>query len=216
MDFAVYIFDIPADNIDKLEDLWRKLYAKPLRFNDYEAFSDNSFSIGFGQPQTREEIRGLLRAAGGRQIETISLLLSDDEPVDLTISYLDKEQTVFYKPAGSSMEGATLGPGTLSLRVKAKKLLQTRGVCDFKAQPVFTPPQSRYVRQMPDARVQGEYVFVFAEFGLCMAPGDFFVLGPAKYVPNQITLGGIFFSRPDTKPVPVAQVFVFVCASVMD
>ena len=51
INFSVYTFEVPVDNMSLLEELWQLFvpYPKQLRFNNYEAFSANSFSVGMGQ-----------------------------------------------------------------------------------------------------------------------------------------------------------------------
>lgn len=214
IDFDVYIFEIPAENISALDNIWQTLYTKPLRFNDYDAFSANSFLVGFGQIQMWNRIADLLRAAGGKKIETISLLLPDGQAHNLAIARLDNEQTVFYIPSAGSMEGATLGPGELSLRIKAEKIPGSRGVCKVSALPVFSPPIRSSIPQLAARKKSGEFFFTCCHFELKMSPGEFVLLGAEKYTNHQVTLAGLFFSRPKRKPV--VRAYLIVCTRIND
>ncbi len=210
----IYVFEIPAENISALNDVWQILYTKPLKFNDYDAFCANSFLVGFGQIQMWDKIANILRDAGGRKTETDSLLLPDGETSDLTIASLDKKQTIFYISTAGSMEGATLGPGKLALRIKVEKIPGSRGVCKVSAQPVFPSPITSPIPQLAERAKSNEFLFTSAGFSLKMSPGDFVLLGPEKYISRQITLGSLFFSRPGRRPT--VRIFLLFCTRIID
>ena len=214
IDFGIYIFEIPAENVSALDDAWQALHTKPLRFNDYDAFCANSFVVGFGQVQMWNKIADLLRVAGSRKVETVSLLLSDGQAQHIDITGLDSEQTIFYISTGGSMEGVTVGPGELALGIKAEKIPGSRGVCNVDAQPVFSSPIRSSIPQLAARAKSDDFFFTSAGFKLKMSPGDFVLLGPGKYISNQITLGGLFFSRPGRWPV--VRVYLIVCTGISD
>ena len=232
INFDLYVFELPAENIGVLAEIWQILYVQPFRFDDYGAFAANSFSVGFGQIQMWDEIGGLLDAADAKMMPTVSLLLADGQSSDVTIRSLYGEQPVFYISSGGSMKGATLGPGKLALRIKAEKIPGLRGVCDVRVHPVFSPPIGSSIPQLAARAKAGELPFVSAGFRLKMSPGDFFLLGPEKYVSDQISLGSLFFSKPEgslffikiksesspssVRPErkPAIRVFLLVCTSI--
>lgn len=210
----IYVFEMPAENINALNDVWQELYTKPLQFNNYDAFCANSFLVGFGQIQMWNKIANILRNAGGKKIETVSLLLPDGETNDFTIARLDKEQTIFYISSTGSMEGTTVGPGRLALRIKVERIPGSRGVCQVSAQPVFPSPITSPIPQLAARAKSAEFLFTSAGFSLKMSPGDFVLLGPEKYIGHQITLGSLFFSRPGRRPV--VRIFLLFCTRIID
>lgn len=210
----IHIFEMPAEDTNTLNYVWQMLYTKPLQFNDYDAFCANSFSAGFGQIQMWNTIANVLRDAGCKHIETVSLLLPDGETNDFTIAKLNKEQTIFYISSAGSLEGATIGPGKLALRIKVEKIPGSRGVCEVNAQPVFPSPITSPIPQLAARAKSAEFLFTSAGFGLKMSPGDFVFLGPGKYIGHQITLGSLFFSRPGHKPA--VRMFLLVCTRIID
>jgi hypothetical protein len=210
----IHIFEMPIEDINVLNVVWQMMYTKPLQFNDYEAFKANSFSIGFGQIQMWNTIANVLRDAGCKHIETVSLLLPDGETNDFTITRLNREQTVFYTSSAGSLEGATIGPGKLALRIKVEKIPGKRGVCKVNAQPVFPPPITSPIPQLAEQAKSNEFLFTSAGFHLKMSPGDFVLLGPDKYIGHQITLGSLFFSRP--KPKPTVMMYLIICTRIID
>jgi len=228
INFNVYAFEIPAENISALDDIWRMLYPKPLQYNNHDAFKANSFSAGFGQVQMWNKIRDLLLAADGKGTDRISLLLPDGQANDLPIARLDKEQTISYISASGSMEGKTARPRELTLRLKAEKIPGSIGVCQVSILPVFSPPIRSSIPELVYRAKAGEFPFTSVGFGLKMSPGDLVVLGPEKYIDHQITLGGLFFSRPEgslffsrteRKPPerkPAVRIFLLLCTSIND
>jgi len=224
INFDIYIFEIPAENIGALDDVWQMLSTKPMRYSDYDAFVANSFLVGFGKIQMWNKIGDLLRAGGAEKVKTVSLLLSDGQADDLDIVRLHDKQTIFYISRAGSMEGATVGRGTLALRIKAKKIPGFRRVCSVEVQPAFSPPAGRSVVQLAGREKTGDLLFTAAGFKLKMSPGDFLFLGPEKYIENQTTLAGLFFSPVRNREVsngvsrprrqPVIRTYLIVCGRI--
>jgi len=225
MNFNLHIFEIPAENIGKLEDVWQSLYTQPLRFYNYPAFNANLFKVRFGKRYTWSGIRDTLAGAGGKRMGRFSLLLADGKPQDITITGLGNEQEVCYISSDGSREEPTVGPGILGLRIAAQKIASERGVCNVVACPVFSPP-------MPSAGLLAEQAkshelkFTGAGFGLKMGLDDYVVLGPRKYISEQTMLPGLFFSNPagtffldeskrkGPERKSSVRVFVLVCTSI--
>jgi len=226
VNFDVYIFEIPAENISKLNDAWQILYLKPLLFTNYNAFRANSFMVRFGQMQIWQRVNDLLRAADGQKIATVSLLLPDGQTNDLIVTELNSKQSISFIAANGSGQGATIGPGNLVLRIKAEKIPEARGVCKLIAYPVFTVPIISSIPELVARAKLREFVFFSAAFGLKMGPGDFVVLAPERYISDQSTLGGLFFSKPEgslffspadprkSEPKPTAKIFLLVCSRI--
>lgn len=224
----VHVFEVPADNVDKLDKIRKRFYIRPLRLVDYEAFNSNSFVVRFGKAEMWSDLREMLLAAEGQRTGKISLLLSDGEPQTIAVAKSDRPQTILFSGEGGSHEGAKVGPGVLGLRVKASRIPGSRGVCDVVAYPVFSPPGQSPIPQL-EARVkQREFSFTSAAFGLNMTPGDFVYLGPRQYISDTAELGGLFFSNPEgsmffgeanRKPPelkPAVRVFLLVCTRIDD
>lgn len=224
INFDLHIFEMPAENIDKLDDTRKNLYTRPLRFNSLHAFGANSFSVHFGQIRMLDEIYNLLLAASGKILAKVSLMLAEDLPESIAITGLNGPRTIFFTSTYGSREGANIGPGILALRLKAQTIPGSRGVCNVTVYPVFSPPIRRGAIPQLDARTKlREFPFSAAAFGLKMGPGDFVLLGPKEYISDQTALGGLFFSNPqgslffsetERKPPelkPAVRIFLLVC-----
>jgi len=226
INFSVYIIEAPAENIDKLAEFWSVLDARPLRFNSAGAFKANSFSAGFGQVRMWDKVYALLRGAGGQELGTVSLLLTNDQASDLAVSGLDYKQKVSFVSGDLSPQTATIGPGILALRIKATKMPGVQGACMVVAHPVFTVPITSPVPELAARAKSREFPFTAAAFGLKMSSGDFVVLAPEKYIGDLTTLGGLFFSNPAGSPFfdpdqrkpperkPAIRLFLMVCVRI--
>ena len=226
INFDVHIFEIPAENVGKLKAVWQILYTKPLRFNNYDAFKANFFSVQFGQNEQWKKIIDLLRADGGQLVVKVTLLLTDGQSSDVAVTGLNRQQNVSYVSIGGVRDEADVGPGVLALRIKAEKDVAARGVCDVVAHPVFSPPIRTWVPQLAAQAKLREFDFSSAGFGLKMGPGDFVLLGPERYISDQTLLGGLFFCKPEgsvffseterkgPQRKPAVRIFLLVCTGI--
>jgi len=212
INFDVYTFHLPAENINALDNILQMLYTKPLWFNNYEAFETNCFSAGFGQLTMWDKIRNLLVAAGAEKESSTSLMLPDGQANRIFVTKMDKEQAVFYSLTGGSMEAVTIGPGTITLRLQAEKIAGLRGLCQVSIQPVYSPLIRASERPEQDVHKYTDYFFDSAGFKLRMSGGDFVLLGPKKLVNNRIILPGLFFTQP--QPKTLIRTFLIICTAI--
>ena len=204
INFNLHTFEIPVDKLSALEQVSALLHEEPLKFTDYEAFSANAFFAGFGDLGLWPQVARILYEAGAKKAETVGVLLLSGQSSDVGVGRLYEEQTVFYAASGGSAGAATIGPGRLSLRIKAEKIAGSRGVCKVDAQPVFIPSKMR----------SAALLFSCCRFAVQMGPGDFVLDGPTEYVRGRMSLAGLFFSRD--KPVPVIRIYLLVCTRIAD
>jgi len=228
INFDAHIFKIPAENVNKLGDIWKILYTQPLRFQDYKAFRANSFVARFGQTPMWNKIFDLLRDANGHKAATVKLLLPDGQAGDVVVTGLNGKQDISYISRDGLTNKASIGPGILSLRIKAEKSAGSRGMCSVIAEPAFSLLISGPVPDLAERAQRHEFIFAPMAFGLKMSPGDFILLGPDRYISDQSTLTGLFFSEPkgslffsETKPKPpelkpAVRIFILVCTGVSD
>jgi hypothetical protein len=222
--FNLYIFEMPSDNINKLDGIRKTLFTKNLRYQSAHAFRSNSFSLHFGQIRMWNELFRAILVAGAKEINKVSLMLADELPETIAVARINSPQTIFFTSTYGSREGANVGPGILALRIKTQKIPALRGVCNFTAYPVYSPPMIKSSIPLLNSRTQRrEFSFSPAAFGLRMGPGDFILLAPKEYVSDQTALGGLFFNNPDgsfffseterapLEPKPSFRIFLLVC-----
>jgi len=209
IDFDVYIFEMPAEAVTVLDDVWPALSTQPLRFNNQNAFGANLFSAGFGSGSTWDKVGQALRSGGARKIRKVSLYLFEAQANDVIISRVYGKESVFYLAGQGRREQITVGPGRFVLRLKAEGIAGARGVCRVSVVPVFSPSAESSIPQLAERIKAGEAAFEAVGFELRMGPGDFVFLGPMKYVSPQAGLCGRFFSRDDDEPAVRAYLIVF-------
>ncbi len=214
INFKIYILELPAENLGVLDSVWRMLYTKPVRLNDAYAFKANSFSIGVGQMPVWSEVVGQLDAGGAKVVKTVTLLLTSGEPDDLVVAAVMEKRDVSYISGKGSWGAATIGPGSVVLRIKAEKMAESRGVCEVEALPVFSPVILRPTRLMGEQEKRGDLFFTAVGFKLKMSPEDFVLLGPEQYPKDQTTLGGIFFSGSAREAA--VRAYLLVCTDIID
>jgi hypothetical protein len=226
INFNVYIFEIPADDISTLDKIWPTLYTQPLRFNNPEAFSASSFRVGFGQIPLWNRVASTLRSVDGIQAGTFSLLIPDGQFNDVAITAIAREQTVFYTSDKGTMEGAALGRGQVGLRIQAEKIAGARGVCKVSVLPVFSPPGRSWIPLLSAREKTDEFLFEPVGFHLNIGPGDFIFLGPKRYDSGHTTLVSLFFGKPqgslffnelERKPPELREavrLFLIVCTAI--
>jgi hypothetical protein len=210
----VYVFEIPANDVNVLDNIWPSLHTQPLRFNSYNAFSLNLFTAGFGQPQDWNQIADILRNADVRRAERDSLVLLNGQPKDLSVTAIDSKKIIFYNSVAHQSEGVTVGPGSFSLRIKMQKIPGQRGVCNMSVQPVFVPPGKAHFPLQKETEAPGSFAFDALGVNLHITPGSFLLLGPRKYTTDKSGLAGLFFSTD--VPRPAAKIYLLVCGEIPD
>lgn len=226
--FDVYVIDLPADNIEKLDDLWQAMSAKPIRMNSYNAFSENSFRVRFGRIEMWPELQRLLANADGQEAGQMSILLTDGDATDLPIVAMPGRSNISFVAMDLAWKKSEVSPGTLVLRLRPELIPGARGVRKIIAYPTHTP---QIVSTIPELNAKArdyEFYFPSAAFAAQMGPGDLVVLGPDRFTNEQATLGGRFFNKPGgtlffdrakrlpPRQRPSVRVFVLICTHMND
>jgi len=208
--FQVHTFTVPAENIGKLDEISNILYTHPFSFNHFNAFNANLFSVGFSRISFGEQIFQILSEAGAKKTGTISLLLSYTQTDDIPILKLFESRNIYYITADGTTEPETIGPGILTLRIKAEKIPEFRGVYNVTIIPSFHFPTTA---EIPETAGK-DIFFESCGFSLKMSPGDYIFLRPQKYIGHQNSLCSLLFSRPGIKQTVSA--YLIVCTDIAD
>lgn len=226
--FDIHVFNLPADNVEQLEDLWRILSAKPIHTNSYSAFARNLFRVRLGRMEMWDRLMAVLAEAGAQRGGTTTLGIVSDGPTDLPIAELPRAGTISHAAMNLSWERAPVQPGRLVLRLQAEPIPGARGVRKIVAYPVSSPAITSAIPQLEAKTREQEFHFASAAFASQMGPGDLLVLGPNVYSAERMTLGGLFFNEPrdvvffnpetsaPPQRKPAVRVFVLVCLDMID
>ena len=214
IEIGVYIYEVPAENLDTLTDVSEILHIEPLRFAQPEAFKANDFSVGFAREQMWGRLGDLLRKAGAKLNKKTSLIFFEEQTNEVSIAELQDEQTIFYIAADGQIEGVTLQPGRIGLQIAAKKITGARGICEINVKPIYqSAGHKRILRLSSNAKIDG-FVFEAVAFGVKVSPGDFVFIHPEKNQLQHATLSGLFFSQ-EARPGTV-RTYLIVCRRVRD
>jgi len=224
----VRAFELPGENVDQLDDLWRQLSPKLVFMTSYNAFTDNSFRVKSGRIEMWEKIQKTLTAAGAQMTATLSLAVPDNDTTDLPIADLTAGRTIAFMGNNLASQTVNVGPGSLVLRLRAEPMPWAPGVRKIIAYPTYALPTSAAIPQLHLLARKNEFYFAPAAFAAQMGPGDLVVLGPDTYTGEQLTLGGLFFNNlqgrlffdpaksdpPQFKPG--ARIYVLICRGISD
>ncbi len=224
INFDLYVFEMPADNIEALEEIRSTLSVQPFKYSSRLAFSANSFSVYYGRIKLLKTVNDLLKTASAQKATTMSLILNEGQEQTITITAMNFPQVVYFNSSSGLKEGAHIGPGILGLRIKAEKTETANVSCNVTAFPVFALPSGNTIPELNDRVKLREFPFTAAAFGLKMGAGDFIFLAPEKYTGSQpdylsslffnIPGGSLFFAEnkrkaPELKPS--IRIFLLVC-----
>ena len=222
----IHIVELPADNVEKLQSLWQILSATPIRLMSYNAFSENSFRLLFGKIEIWQKIQALLAEAEAQPVTTVSLTVAVNDWTNLPIAEIPAARAIAFVGTDLSRQSANVGPGMLTLRLVADPIPSARGVRKIIGFPVYTLPSSGAIPELQAQLLKREFRFESAAFACQMGRGDLLVLGPEKYTGERVTLGGLFFNKPEetlffnpskSKPPerkPAVRVYILLCTQV--
>jgi hypothetical protein len=228
IDFEIHIFEMPAENIDKLEKIQNQLFIRPLRLTNYPAFTGNAFSVRFGRFDMWNEILEKLLAADSHKLANVSLMLPDGMEETISITGLKGPRTILFVGDSGKTEGANVISGIFGLRIKADRIRELPGVCDIVVNPVFSPQIRSGIPDLDERGKLRDFLFTPAAFGSRMSPGDFILFSPTEYLDDQKSLGSLVFSNPQgsmfisnsgKKPPevkPAVRVFLFMCTRISE
>lgn len=191
-----HVLEIPEENFIKLGEIRRTLNIRPLKFNNYLAFSANSFSAYYGRNQTLSTVYDLLQIAGAQNVIRKAIMLADGESDNITIQQLPKMQTVSYSNLSGLEEAARVGPGYIAMHISIEKTTSLDDAAKVTIFPIFTLMSTNTIPQFSLLDKLQDFPFTSAALQLNMTPGDFIFLAPERYITDQTTLAGLFFSNP--------------------
>jgi hypothetical protein len=224
----VQVMDLPADRVDRLDDLWPVLSAEPIKLISYNAFTENTFRMRYGRTDAWPQIQSLLTEAGAQRAAMVSIVLPVNETSDLPVAEVPLGREITFVGNNLMRQTVHVEPGILALRLRAEPIPWARGVSKIIGYPTCTIPTVNTIASLQERARQKEFYFEPAAFAVQMAPGDLVVLGPDEYSSERQTLGGLFFNRPEgilffnpakrTPPQikPAVRVYILICTAIND
>ena len=152
---GVLVMDLPADRVDRLEDMWPILSAKPIKLISYNAFTQNGFRMRYGRTDILPQVRSSLAEAGAQKALTISMTLPANDASDLPIAELPASREITFTATNLLKQTAHVGPGILALRLRAEPIPWARGVYKLIGYPTYTIPVNSAIAPL-QAKVREE------------------------------------------------------------
>jgi hypothetical protein len=196
LNLDLQVLEIPEENFNKLGEIRRTLSIRPIKFNNFLAFSENSFSAYYGKNQTLRRVYDILKIAGAQNVTGTALLLPDGVSDDVPIKPLPQIQTVSYSSLKGSPEAARVGPGFIAMHIMVEKANSIDDAATVTILPIFTVTKKSSIPELSLREKLRDFPFTSAALQLNMTPGDFIVLAPERLITDQTTLCGLFFSNP--------------------
>jgi len=214
IDIDVYIFEVPTENLATLTNFTESLHTEPLRFYRPDAFKANGFSAGFAREQMWPKLGDWLRKAGAKLNKKTALLFFQEQSNDVSITKVKEEQTIFYNDSISKIEEVTLEPGSIALRINAKRLPGSQGICDINVTPVYKPAEQKQITQWSRKKQLDQFTFEAVAFELKVSPGDFVFIAPQQNQLPKTTLNALFFSEAARRGT--MRIYLIVCRRISE
>lgn len=191
--YQIMTFEIPAENVSILEEMFGALSQKSLHFKDPHGFGANGFSVGFGHKSDWQPLGKKLRLARARKVEARSLIVFDDQGDDVQAGIIESPGKYFYTHLNGSVSPQSLGPGYIAFRMKARPVADSRGLAFLSVQPLFSRGLDETISRLAGRKISGETVFDAASFNLKTGAGDFVLLSSTEPKEGLAMISELFF-----------------------
>lgn len=228
-DIEVVGYELPAENIASLDGIWRMLEPGSLRYNDANSFTANGLRAAMGKFATFDKVSEMLKSAKATKLPTTSLLMSDNQPELLHITRIPQKTIISYIDRRGAVRNAEVGPGIAGLQVLAGQIISSsmsprtdgtsssavsiRQLASIHVVPAILAETEGVAPALEERIRESDLRISSAGISAIMKPGDFVMLCPREYKPDETTAADRFFTRPG--PEPAIRVFLLVCVSIL-
>jgi hypothetical protein len=221
-------YELPAENIASLNGIWQMLNPGSLRYNDSNSFAANGLRAAMGEFTTFNKVSEMLKSANAKKLPTTSLLMSDNQPELLHITRIPHKIIISYIDRQGTIKNAEVGPGIVGLQVSARQIISSsmsprtdrtsssavsiRQLASINVVPAILASTDGVAPALAERIRENDLRINSAGISAIMKPGDFVMLCPREYKPDEITAADRFFTKPG--PNPAIRVFLLVCVSI--
>ena len=216
-------FELPAENVKSLDEIWKILNTSAIRCIDPNGFAANGLRAGAGGFAAYNKVIELLKSANAKKVSTTALLLANGRSEVVNTGRLNSKTTVSYIYRQGIIKSAEVGPGILGLQVTARQISPAGSltpdsgelgrVANVQVVPVISVSTEGLAPELAARLKANELRFYSAGFNMMMKAGVFLIVAPEEYKPDEITAAGRFFTW--SKPKPAVRVLILVCTSVL-
>lgn len=224
-------YELPVDNITSMEGVWQILKPGTLRYNDLDGFAANGLRAAMGNFAAFNKVTEILKTANAKKLPTNSLLMSNNQPEMVNITRIPHKTISFISRQGV-VKDADVGPGIVGLQVLSRQIisdltsLKTSKLPESNVELQANRPQLANIQITPvifsstegaapalAAQIRENDLRIYsAGFSAMMKPGDFILLSPREYNPDETTASGRFFTKSGHNPA--ITVYLLVCVSI--
>jgi hypothetical protein len=209
----IITFELPVENIKSLDAVRQILNTDSLRYNDSTGFAANRLQAVAGESGALDKVTELLKSAKAKKLSTTSLLILNGQAEVLRIARLTQKTSLSYIGRQGAVKSAQAGPGILGLEVSARQIADMQPLARVQVVPAILASTEGLAPALATRLKEADLRFYSAGFSVIMKPGDFVLLTPSEYKPDEITAAGRFFTKPE--PNPAVKVLLFVCTSII-
>jgi len=223
-------YELSVDNITSMEDIWQMLKPGTLRYNDLGGFAANGLRAAMGNFAAFNKVTEILKTANAKKLPANSLLISNNQPEMVNITRIP-HKTISFIGRHGVVENADIGPGTIGLQVLLRQIISDstsprtskppesdaevqankQQLASIQITPVIFSSTEGVALALAERIRENDLRIYSAGFSAMMKPGDFVLLSPREYNPDETTASGRFFTKSD--PEPVIMVYLLVCVS---
>jgi hypothetical protein len=217
-------YEIDAETIASMENIWQILSPGKLRYNEFNSFTANGLRAGMGKFREFVKVTTMLKTANATNLPKTSLLLMDGQPELVRIARTPSKKTISYIDRQGAVKTAEIGLGIAGLQIHAQQintsaLLKKDSQAADSAQmasvhvvPAVLASTEGIAPALAERIKERDLRIYAAGFSAIMKPGEFVMLGPSEYKQNETAAVNLFFSKPGSKPT--VRIFLLVCVSI--
>ena len=215
VNLQMVVFEVPAENVASLAEVFGILRADPIQFADRATFEANDLRAGFGTRNIWEQLAEKLDDASAEQVYLNALVHFDDRGLDLMTLPLAERRTLSYVQADGKNASVELEPGQLAWSSTARPVPQLRGVADVGFRYVYRRQTDITKARLAQKDRVEERAFDFSVLSVKMSQGDFILLGPTAFHESndEHELADMPFVVP-SHPTGAVRLYLVICMRV--
>jgi hypothetical protein len=225
-------YELSVDNIASMEGIWQILNPGTLRYNDLDGFAANGLRAAMGNFAAFNKVAEILKTVNAKKLPTNSLLISNNQPELVSITRMPQHKTISFISRQGVIKNADVGPGIVGLQILSRQIAgdsalpgannppesnigaqaNRRQLASIQVTPVIFSSTEGVAPALAQQIRENDLRIYSAGFSAIMKPGDFILLSPREYNPDETTASGRFFTKSGSGPA--ITIYLLVCTSI--
>jgi len=173
--FRVFTFEVPAEEMQSLGELFESMSKRQIRYADRAVFDGNGFRAGFGSQSEWGSFSAAIQAVASRTTNTRNVVayeLEGDELMTATLKFT--EQVAWIGPRDAIVRNMFTF-GRFSWMIKARRTGGIRGLAEVTIVPAYKLGTQDTFSQVD--HFEDRSPFASCALDVRMSPGDYLLLG---------------------------------------